>query len=53
MKSYCFINPQRMPYEAPDVCVTRVAVESNFLASNFSVLKVDDYELIDEDDEWM
>ena len=55
MKSNCFINPQRMPYEAPDVSVTRVAVENNFLASQFGVstLKVDDYELMDEDDKWM
>ena len=41
-----------MPYEAPDVCVTRVAVESNFLASKFGV-QSEQYVIELEDGEWM
>lgn len=52
MKSKCLITPQRMPYEAPDVFVTRISVESNFLASKFNV-QTETYTLESEDDEWI
>lgn len=51
MKNLKTFKLQRTPYEAPEVSETIVSVESNFLASKFSV-STQKYDIDDETDDW-